>query len=317
MIPVPRTPTILVLCIAVQGLGTCAAPWLVAPASAEPAEHAQEAKAEGGKDEGGKDEGGKGEEEALDTEHLFGFAEGSGIGSKGEREIESISVGSFGKVGSYNQVDTETSFRYVVANTLRLSIGTLTDAYDIHDVPGLDNRTAFTFTGVIAEARLNLVDDKTHPYGVSLSFDPQYRQFDPVAGTRQSTTALPLTLLYDVALIPSKLLAAVNVAYTPAFFPAVAGVAGHSDDVAVFADLTYAATPKLFFGGELRHEILVQAGLPTAHALFLGPSAFYNLAPAFDVKVAWAIQVPDVGSRGLDVSTFERHQVEVQLVYGF
>ena len=312
MIRVSRTPTILVLCVAVQGLGIGATPWLVAPASAEPAEQAHEAKAESGKGEGGK-----GEEEALDTEHLFGFAEGSGIGSKGEREIESISIGSFGKVGSYNQVDTETSFRSVVTDSLRLSIGTLTDAYNIHDVPGIDNRTAFTFAGVIAEARLNLVDDKTHPYGVSLSFNPQYRQFDPVAGTRQSTTALPLTLLYDAALIPSKLLAAVNVAYTPAFFPAVAGIAGHTDDVAVFADLTYAATPKLFFAGELRHEILVQAGLPTAHALFLGPSVFYNVASGFDVKVAWAIQVPDVGSRGLDVTTFERHQVELQLVYGF
>ena len=284
------------------------APLLASSASAEPAEGAGEAKAGG---EAG------GEEEALDTEHVFGFAEGAGIGSKGEREIESISIGSFGKVGSYNQIDTETSFRYVVANRLRLSIGTLTDAYNIHDVPGLNNLTAFTLNGVVAEARVNLVDDRTHPYGLSLSFNPQYRQFDPLSGTRQGNTALPLTLLYNVALVPSKLLAAVNVAYTPSFFPAIPGSAGHSDDIAVFADLTYAVTPKLFFGGELRHETLFQAGAPTAHALFLGPNVFYNLAPAFDVKVAWSIQVPDVAARILDLGTFERHQVELQLVYGF
>ena len=277
-------------------------------ASAEPAEGAGEAKAGG---EMG------GEEEALDSEHIFGFAEGSGIGSKGEHELEHISIGSFGKVGSYNQVDTETSFRTNVADALRLSIGTLTDAYNIHDVPAFNNVTAFTFSGVIAEARLNLIDDRTHPYGLSLSFNPQYRQFDPLSGARQGTTALPLTLLYDAALIPSKLLVAVNVAYTPAFFPAVAGGPSHNDDVAVFADLAYAATPKLFFGAEVRHDILLQAGTPTAHALFLGPSVFYNLAPAIDVKVAWAIQVPDVAARSLDLGTFERHQVELQLVYGF
>ncbi len=257
-----------------------------------------------------------GEDEALATEHIFGFAQGPGIGSKGEGEIESISIGSFGKVGSYNQVDTETSVRYNVADALRLSVGTLTDGYNIHDVPGLDNRTAFTFSGVIAEARLNLIDDRTHPYGLSLSFDPQYRQFDPLSGARQGNTALPLTLLADVALIPSKLLAAFNVAYIPSFFQAVGGPA-RNDDVVVLADLAYGVTSKLFLAGEVRHEDLVQAGSPTAHALFLGPSAFYNLAPAFDVKVAWAIQVPDVAARGLDLGTFSRHQVELQFVYGF
>ncbi len=267
-------------------------------------------------DEGAK-AGGEGEEEALATEHIFGFAQGPGIGSKGEGEIEHISIGSFGKVGSYDQVDMETSFRYNVANALRLSIGTLTDAYNIHDVPDLNNVTAFTFSGVIAEARLNLIDDRTHPYGLSLSFNPQYRQFDPLSGARQRDTALPLTLLYDVALVPSKLLAAVNVVYTPSFFPAVAGGPGHNDDLAILGDLAYAATSKLFFGGEVRHENLFQAGTPSAHALFLGPSVFYNLAPAFDVKVAWAVQVPDVATRSLDLGTFARHQVELQLVYGF
>ena len=78
-------------------------------ASAEPAEGAGEAKAGG---ETG------GEEEALDSEHIFGFAEGSGIGSKGEHELEHISIGGFGKVGSYNQVDTETSFRTNVADAV-------------------------------------------------------------------------------------------------------------------------------------------------------------------------------------------------------
>ena len=184
-------------------------------------------------------------------------------------------------------------------------------------MPDINNVTAFTFSGVIAEARLNLIDDRTHPYGLSLSFNPQYQQFDPLTGSRQGDTALPLTLLYDVALLRSKLLAAVNVVYTPSFFPAGAGGAGHNDDVAILADLAYRVAPRLILAGEVRHEDLFQAGLPTAHALFLGPSVFYNLAPAFDVKVVWAIQVPDAGTRSLDQGTFTRHQVELQLVYGF
>jgi hypothetical protein len=37
---------------------------------------------------------------SFDTEHIFGFAEGSDIGSKGELEIESVTIGSFGELGS-------------------------------------------------------------------------------------------------------------------------------------------------------------------------------------------------------------------------
>jgi hypothetical protein len=36
----------------------------------------------------------------FDTEHIFGFAEGSDIGAKGEVEIESTTIGSFGALGS-------------------------------------------------------------------------------------------------------------------------------------------------------------------------------------------------------------------------
>ena len=64
---------------------------------------------------------------SFDTEHIFGFAEGSDIGSKGELEIESVTIGSFGELGSYSNIDNETSLRYGVTNELRLSIGTLTD----------------------------------------------------------------------------------------------------------------------------------------------------------------------------------------------
>jgi hypothetical protein len=32
----------------------------------------------------------------IDSEHIFGFAEGSDIGEKGELEIESTTIGSFG-----------------------------------------------------------------------------------------------------------------------------------------------------------------------------------------------------------------------------
>jgi hypothetical protein len=35
----------------------------------------------------------------LDIEHIFGFTEGSDIGAKGEKELESTFTGRFGKPG--------------------------------------------------------------------------------------------------------------------------------------------------------------------------------------------------------------------------
>ncbi len=266
-------------------------------------------------DKGEKSEAGAtGKKEEVDTEHIFGFSEGSTIGEKGEREIEDVTVGSFGKVGSYNQVDTETSFRYSVSDRLRLSVGTLTDAYAIQDVPGFDNRHAVTFSGVIGEARLNIVDNKSNPYGLSLSFNPSYRQFDLLSGQRFDNYTLPITLLFDKEIIKDKLFAAFNVIYSPTLQPAYIGPM--VNDISVIAAATYAFTPKVFLGGEIRHENIIQGGV-VEHALFLGPTAFYRVAPNANVKVAWAIQVPDPGARSLDLNSFERHQVELQFAFSF
>ena len=261
-----------------------------------------------------------GTEDEVDTEHIFGFAEGSDIGKKGEREIENVNIGSFGKAaGAYNNVDTEVSFRYGVTDRLRLSIGTLTDYYAIESVPTFTNRTATTFSGVIGEARYNLVNDAMQSYGLSLSFNPAYRQFDPTSGAQENNYAFPLTLLFNKTLIPDKFYAAVNLVYTPAFFTIPGGASGteHDNGFAAIAAATFAVSKTIFVGAEIRQEVLVQSTAPTAHALFLGPTLFYRFSPTFNAKVTYEAQVPDPGSRSLDLQTYTRHQVELQFAYNF
>ncbi len=269
------------------------------------------------KDAGGKDEGGK--EEEVDTEHIFGFAEGSDIGKKGEIEIENVNIGSFGKAGgAYDNVDTETSFRYGVTDSFRLSIGTLTDYHAIEEVPSFTDRTAATLSGVIGEARYNIVDDAKHSYGLSLSFNPAYRQFDPTSGVRENNYSFPVTLLFNKTLIPDKFYAVVNLVWTPTFFP-IPGTSGTERDngFTAIAGATYAVTKKIFLGAEIRQEFLVQNTAPTAHALYIGPTFFYRFSPTFTGKVAYEAQVTDPGSHSLDLQTFTRHQVELQFAYFF
>jgi len=89
----------------------------------------------------------------LDTEHIFGFTEGSDIGYRGEIELESTFVGLFGKVGSFAAVQNETAVRYVVTEGLRLAIGTLFDYRSIYNVPEVDDYAGFKFAGLTAETR--------------------------------------------------------------------------------------------------------------------------------------------------------------------
>ena len=255
--------------------------------------------------------------EGIDTEHIFGFSEGSSIGKKGEHELESITIASFGKVGSYASIDNETSIRYTVTDQLRLSIGTLADYYAINNVPALSNRTAATFSGVIGEARLNIVNNETNPFGLSLSFNPAFRQFDPLTGVGTRNYALPVTLLFDKAVIPEKLFFGVNLIYTPSFFPVPGGGREHDDEFSAIAALTYAVLPKVFLGVEARHENLIQNGVFDSHALFVGPSLFYQITPEANIKVAYAAQIPDVSAHTLDLDAYQRHQIELQFAYGF
>jgi hypothetical protein len=252
----------------------------------------------------------------FNTEHIFGFAEGSDIGEKGEREIESITIGHFGKIGSYANVDGETSFRYVVTDQLRLSVGTLSDYYDIYNVPGLNDRNSANFSGLITEMRWNIFDRRTSPFGMSLSLNPEWRQLDPISGENRQNYAVPVTLLIDKEVIPSKFFAAVNFAYTPSLLRATAGWE-HDDALTAIASGAYAIMPNILIGAEIRHENLAVDGIFNEHALFVGPSLFYRISETMSAKLAWAAQIPDIGTTTLDLGAYERHQVQLQFVSSF
>jgi hypothetical protein len=253
----------------------------------------------------------------FDTEHIFGFAEGSDIGVMGEREIESVTIGSFGApAGGYANIDNETSFRYGVTNDLRLSIGTLTDYFNIHDVPGLGDRSDPELSGLITEARWHILDWRTSPFGMTLSLNPQWRRTDPTSGQSSGNYAIPATLLIDKEVIPSKFFTVLNLIYMPSFLRPN-GKPEHDDAFTIIAGGSYAITPNILFGTEVRHENLAQNGNLNAHALFVGPQLFVSLAKNLSAKIAWAAQIPDIAAHSLDLTSYQRHQVEFQFAYSF
>src|SRR5262249_43468299 len=68
----------------------------------------------------------------VDTEHMFGFTEGSDIGEAGEKELETDSTGRFGKFGgSYNNIATTLEAKYSFSDYFRLSADATVAYYDI------------------------------------------------------------------------------------------------------------------------------------------------------------------------------------------
>jgi len=254
--------------------------------------------------------------EPFDAEHIFGFVDGSDIGEKGEQEIESVTVGRFGRIGSYNNAANETSYRNTLTDNIRLSFGTETDYYNIHNVAGYGNISAATFSGLTAECRVNVLNRATSAFGMSISFNPEWRQFDPDSGARAQNYALPVTLLLDKELIEQKFFAGSSLSYAPSFLR-VNNSFEHDDSLTVTSAGSYQVVRNIFAAAEIRHENTAVNGNVTAHALYVGPSIYYKVLPNLSVKVAWAAQIPDVAARSLDLTTYDRNQFELHLSYGF
>jgi hypothetical protein len=253
---------------------------------------------------------------SVDTEHIFGFTEGTDIGFKGEIELESTFLGRFGKPGSFAAVQNETAIRYGISDSFRLAVGTLFDYRSISNVPDLDNYSGFNFGGLTAEARWQILRRDASPIGLTLSATPQWRRVDDLSAPPGESYSIVLTLLADAALIPDTTFAAVNLTSAPTS-ARVAGVWQQETPLEASAAVSHAIAPGIFLGGEVRHLTHNRDGFFTGHAVFIGPSLFMKVSESTAVKAAWSIQVPDETSGSVDLVNYERHQVLLLLVKNF
>ncbi len=149
-----------------------------------------------------------------------------------------------------------------------------------------------------------------------MSFIPQWRRLDDTSGTPQESFGLPVQLLADRALSPNQWFVAVNINYAPSF-TRVAGTWTTSQPVENSAATSFAISPEIFIGGEIRHLTQNQHGFFTEHALFVGPSIYVRLAENTNVKLAWSAQIPDETTQRVDLVDYERHQLRLQFAMGF
>lgn len=256
----------------------------------------------------------------IDSEHLFGFVEGSDLGVPGEVELEWETSGRIGRrLGRFLAVDSSLALKMPLTSDFRLAPGLTFNAYDI----GAPARTTGGFNGGFLEARLRLLDRRTAPLGLTLGIVPSYGSVDGVTGGPGRSYGTDLVLLADRELIPDRLVAALNASLGFASTRADGAAPAHGSGLEVAGALAYQVRPGLFLGGEARYARAygdLTLGRLAGEAAYLGPTLYASLSPRAWVSLAWNLQVAgrEQGAPGaLDLTNFDRHQVRLRVGYSF
>jgi hypothetical protein len=257
----------------------------------------------------------------VDTEHMFGFTEGSDIGEAGEKELETDSTGRFGKFdGSYNNVATALEAKYSFSDRFRLSAVATLAYYDIAGVSAFDDRRQTALQSVSFDARFRLLDREHAPVGLTLSIEPHRGFTDEMSGEGADQYGGEFRLLADRELIPGRLFAALNVSYEPEQTRLRAsGETLRDSMLGIAAALAMQVMPNVFIGAEartLRHYEGFGLNSFAGQALYVGPTFYATFGPGYFLSAAWNVQVwgAVAGSSGaLDLVNFERHQAKLRV----
>jgi hypothetical protein len=257
----------------------------------------------------------------LDSEHLFGLTEGSDIGTPGERELELELAARAGKRGGvYRVLSQANALKLTLTDSFRVSPIVGIDHHRIRGVPGLDDRNQWALGELAFEMKYRVLDRQAAPFGLTFGATPTFARVDEVGGEWVDGYGMKISAMADRELIAGKLLAAVNLGYSPeASRPHATGVWEHESSFAASAAISGRVTERVFLSGELRYERAYD-GLAldhfAGHALFAGPAIYARLTDNAWISALWNAQIAGraTGMSGtLDLTNFERHLVKMRL----
>ena len=107
----------------------------------------------------------------VETKYIFGtFTVGSSTGIEGEKAFEPVTEANFGKGGGghYGVSQTVLEYEYTPTQYLQIEFGPSVSYYNIHNVPGLDDRNMAAINGFEAEFRSVLIDRNPSPIAVKI-----------------------------------------------------------------------------------------------------------------------------------------------------
>jgi hypothetical protein len=255
--------------------------------------------------------------EELDSEHLFGFTQGTDIGAKGDKELELESFGAFGRgAGGYSAVAAGAEGKFTIFDNFRVSPGIGVAYHNVRGVPGLDDRQGPHFEGASLEMKFRLLDRRLTGVGVTVGVTPGWARVDGVSGEPVDSKGVGLLFSTDYELVPGWLLSAFNMTYDLAATRShLTGGWSHDSLFGVSGAIAGQVVPNVFLGAEARYAG-AYGGLALdhfdGHALFVGPTAYAKFPNGAWISAAWNAQVAgrSAGQPGaLDLTNFPHHEV--------
>jgi hypothetical protein len=264
---------------------------------------------------------------------IFGFTTPTDVGKAGDSGVASENNGRAGKrTDRFFSITSKTELSRTLAANTWGAVSLFGSHYRIADGPDLGpdlgpnlNRTAFD--GLSFEIERRIVErSATNPFAISLSLEPSWSRLDAVAGTRVDAFAAEAKLFIDAVVVPERLYWAMNLNYAPGTQrspePQAKWIASAATNVS--AALTYAWSPTLFTGAEIRLLSAFNGALLghyAGSALLVGPTFLCKLTDHAAFNIAWTPQLAGrsqaMKERTFDLDNFERQQFRAKLALQF
>ena len=261
----------------------------------------------------------------VDTDHLFGFIEGSDIGAAGEKDLEvNSTVRSGRRTGSFTDAASAFELKYTAFRNFRISTAATIAYYNIAGVTGMEDRREGAFQSLSFDARFRLLEHDHSSFGLTLSIEPHWGFADETGGAPISHFGWEGLLVMDRELVRDRLFGALNLHFDTDRTESVAGGSKEQQPtLGIGGALAGQVISRVWIGGEVRYFRSYEgAGLDTftGHAVYIGPTLYARfgehawLSAAFDVQ-ALGRAVTSPGA--LDLVNFERYQAKFRLGYDF
>jgi hypothetical protein len=260
--------------------------------------------------------------EGFDTEHIFAFMIGADVGTLGEREFQTETTGRFGRSGgTYRAASQEFELEFVPVRNFRVELGSTFATHFISGVPGLDDQRRLSWQGGSIDFRYRFLDRETAPFGLTFATEVHGHRVDETTAEAVRSFGTEFRLAFDRELVPDRIIAAFNVLYEPEWTRVIGSGVMEKDSTAGAAlGVLAQVRPGFLLGGEARYLRKYEGiGLEelAGQALFVGPTAYFQLSKRSRLTASWSIQAwgrPAGSTASLDLVNFDRHQA--RLIFG-
>ena len=257
----------------------------------------------------------------VDSEHFFGFTEGTDIGTPWQSEGELEVVGHVGRTaGNYSALSATATLKYPLSESFRLGPSITFTRFDVAGVPDFEDRNVIGLERLALEFRWRPFNRETSLFGLTFVATPFVGFIDEVTGAPGDSWGGTFIVAADRALIPDRLFAAINLSYD--FGRArdyASGLIVDGSELGLNAAATARLLDWLYVGGEVRYLRAYDSlafGNLVGQAVYLGPTFYLALGRGASLSGAWNMQAWGQATGldpGLDLSLFERQMFKMRL----